>query len=408
MTTNQQLVSTADRTFIGVYKPAPIVLTEGRGCRLRDVEGREYLDMCAGVAVISVGHCHPELVAAITGQAALLMHVSNLFYNQRAIELAAELEQRTPFDRFFFCNSGTEANEGLLKLARRYHFLKGDTERNQLVSTMGSFHGRSMGSLTLTGEPKYQEGMGPLMGGVRHVPYDDVEALRAAVNQRTAAVVLEPIQGEGGIVVPRDGYLAEARNICDRAGALLLFDEVQTGFGRTGRFLACEHSGVVPDACALAKGIAGGFPLGALAASEKVASALQPGSHGSTFGGNALGCAAALAVLRIFDREKLVQNAESAGAHLGRRLEALAADEAVPAAAGARGLGLLRGVVLAENIDPAATVQRIREAGVLLSLAGGNVLRFSPPLCVSTAEVDEAVERVRPVLCDAPGKGGGR
>ena len=261
-----------------------------------------------------------------------------------------------------------------------------------------------MGSLTLTGEPKYQEGIGPLMGGVRHLPYDDAEALGAAVSERTAAVVLEPVQGEGGIVVPRDGYLAEARRICDAKGALLLFDEVQTGFGRTGRFLACEHSGVVPDACTLAKGIAGGFPLGALAASEKVAPAFQPGSHGSTFGGNALACAAALAVLRIFDREMLVRNASSTGAHLGERLQALADDRAVTGAAAARGQGLLRGIVLAESVDPATTVSKVREAGVLLSLAGGNVLRFSPPLCVSNAEIDEAVDRVRPVLCDPPRK----
>jgi acetylornithine/N-succinyldiaminopimelate aminotransferase len=404
MAINQQLVSRAQEALMGVYKPAPIVLSEGRGCRVKDVEGREYLDMCAGVAVISVGHSHPAMVAAISGQAARLMHVSNLFYNERAIELATELGKRTPFDRFFFCNSGTEANEAMIKLARRHHFQRGDRERSELVSTVGSFHGRSMGSLTLTGEPKYQEGVGPLMGGVCHVPYDDPAALRAAVNERTAAVVLEPIQGEGGIVVPGDRYLAEARSICDRAGALLLFDEVQTGFGRTGRFLACEHSGVVPDACALAKGIAGGFPLGALAASEKVAPALQPGSHGSTFGGNALGCAAALAVLRIFDQEKLIENAELVGKHLGERLQAMAADPAIPAAAGVRGRGLLRGIVLAETVDPAMTVQKIREAGVLLSLAGGNVLRFSPPLCVSQTEIDEAADRVIPVLRDAPGK----
>lgn len=404
MATNQQLVSMAQKALMGVYKPAPIVLYEGRGCRVKDVEGREYLDMCAGVAVVSVGHSHPAMVAAISGQAARLMHVSNLFYNERAIELATELGKRTPFDRFFFCNSGTEAVEAMLKLARRHHFQRGDRERSELVSTLGSFHGRSMGSLTLTGEPKYQEGVGPLMGGVRHVPYDDPAALRAAVNERTAAVVLEPIQGEGGIVVPGDRYLAEARSICDRAGALLLFDEVQTGFGRTGRFLACEHSGVVPDACALAKGIAGGFPLGALAVSEKVAPALQPGSHGSTFGGNALGCAAALAVLRIFDQEKLIENAERVGKHLGERLQAMADDPAIPAAAGARGRGLLRGIVLAETVDPAMTVQKIREAGVLLSLAGGNVLRFSPPLCVSQTEIDEAADHVIPVLRDAPGK----
>jgi acetylornithine/N-succinyldiaminopimelate aminotransferase len=394
MSTNQAWIDRAGEALLGNYRPAPVVIAEGRGCRVTDVEGRTYLDLCAGLAVISVGHSHPKLTAAIAEQAGRLLHVSNLFYNPRAIELAEALRARTGYDRFFFCNSGTEANEALIKLSRRYHYQNGDKKRDKIISAWGSFHGRTIGALTLTGEPKYQEGMAPLMGAVEYVKYNDLEALKAAVDQTTAAVILEPIQGEGGIVVAEPGYLEGARRICDQAGVLLLFDEVQTGYGRTGRFLAREWSGVTPDAFSLAKGIGGGFPLGAMGVSNQLISALPPGSHASTFGGNALACAAGLAVLSIFDEEGLVANAERVGAHLGRRLSEVAADPTIPAAAGARGRGLLRGLALAKGVDPSATLAKIRDAGVLLSIAGGVVLRFSPPLCVTATEVDEAVDAV--------------
>ncbi|MFW5876826.1 MAG: aspartate aminotransferase family protein [Myxococcota bacterium] len=399
--TNQELIDMALRVQLGNYRPAPTVLTRGRGCRVEDADGRSYLDLSGGIAVLSVGHCHPVLAAAIAEQAQRLMHVSNLFYNDRAIELADELARRTPFDRFFFCNSGTEANEALIKLARRYHHEQGDPERVELVATTNSFHGRTLGALTLTGQAKHHTGMGPLLGGVRHVPYGDLDALDEAVGRTTAGVVLEPIQAEGGIVVPEDAYLRRARALCDERGALLLFDEVQTGFGRTGRFLGAEHAGVVPDACALAKGIAGGFPLGALAVTERVAGGLPPGSHASTFGGNPLACAAALAVLRIFDDEDLVARAQARGAHLGARLEAMASDASLPAAAESRGRGLLRGIRLAEGMDPAAVLGACRERGLLLSAAGGTVLRFTPPLPVSTDELDEGLAIVEAVLREA-------
>lgn len=398
MSTNQSWIARASEAFVGNYRQAPIVVAQGSGCRITDVEGRSYLDLCAGIAVISVGHSHPKLAEAICEQAKRLTHVSNLYYNERAIELAEELKKRTGYDRFFFCNSGTEANEALIKLARRYHYERGDRTRTQIISAWKSFHGRTIGALTLTGEPKYHEGMAPLMGGVSYVNYNDLQELKAAVNETTAAVMLEPIQGEGGIVVGQDDYLKGVRQLCDQAGALLLFDEVQTGYGRTGRFMGREWSGVRPDAFSLAKGIAGGFPLGAIGISEKLAGGLPPGSHASTFGGNALACAAALAVLRIFDDAHLVENAERVGAHLGRGLEALAADQSVPAAVQARGRGLLRGIALAQGVDPSATLAKAREAGVLLSLAGGNVLRFTPPLCVTTKEIDEGLKAVASAL----------
>ncbi|MFW6051656.1 MAG: aspartate aminotransferase family protein [Myxococcota bacterium] len=397
---NQELVDMALRVQLGNYRPSPIVLTRGRGCRVEDADGKAYLDLSGGIAVLSVGHAHPVLADAIAEQAHRLMHVSNLFYNDRAIELADALARRTAFDRFFFCNSGTEANEAMIKLARRYHHERGDAERVELVATTHGFHGRTLGALSVTGQDKHKVGMGPLLPAVKHVPYDDPAALERAMGPRTAAVVLEPIQAEGGIRVPADGYLRRVRELCDAHGALMLLDEVQTGFGRTGTFLGAEHEGVVPDACALAKGIAGGFPLGALAVTERVAAGLPPGSHASTFGGNPLACAAALAVLRIFDEEGLVERARTAGAHLGSRLEALVADGTLPAAAEARGRGLLRGIRLAEGVDPAAALAACRTRGLLLSLAGGNVLRFTPPLNVTPAELDEGVELARSALAE--------
>ena len=396
---NAEWIEIGNRSLLANYRPAPVVLVEGEGCRVRDADGRSYLDLCAGIAVVSVGHGHPRLARAIGEQAARLMHTSNLFWNRCAIELAGELQRRTGFDRFFFCNSGAEANEALFKLARRYQHDRGDTRRVELVSALSSFHGRTLGALSLTGQAKYHEGMGPLVPGVQHVPYNDVAALDRAVTERTAAVVLEPIQGEGGVVVGEDEYLKAARALCDARGALLMFDEVQTGYGRTGRFLGREHSGVMPDACALAKGIASGFPLGAMAVTEQLAHALPPGSHATTFGGNPLACAAGLSVLAIFDEEGLVQNAEATGAHLGDKLEQLA--QRSPAVLDARGRGLLRGLKLAPQLNPGQTLARVRERGVLLSLAGGDVLRFTPPLCVTRADLDEGLLAVEQVLGEA-------
>jgi len=386
--TQANLIESAKRSLLANYRQAPIVLTEGKGVRVRDVAGREYLDFCAGIAVVSVGHGHPKLAAAIGAQAARLIHTSNLFYNDKAIALAAELQKRTPFSRFFFCNSGAEANEALLKLARRHFFDRGDKQRIGIVSALHSFHGRTMGALTLTGQPKYHEGVGPLVPGVSYVPYNDLEALEAAVTDKTAAVLLEVVQGEGGVVTASDAYLKGARELCDSRGALLFYDEVQTCYGRTGKFLGYEHSGVLADGCSLAKGIASGFPLGVMAVREELAHGLPPGSHATTFGGNPLACAAALAVLEIFDEEKLVENSATVGAHLGKHLERIAA----------RGKGLLRGLRVADNYDPAALLGAIREAGVLLSIAGGNVLRFTPPLCVTAAEIDEGVAIVERIL----------
>ena len=402
MTRQDDMLRTAKEVQLGNYAPAPFVLTHGRGRRVTDAAGREYLDLSGGISVLSVGHSHPTLAAAIGKQAARLMHVSNVFYNDRAIELADAICARTPFDRVFFCNSGSEANEALMKLARRYHYDRGETNRTGFVSTRNSFHGRTMGSLSLTGQTKYQKGMAPLIEGVRFIDFNDLSALDRAVTDETAAVIFEPVQAEGGIIVATPEFVEGARRICDDRGALLLFDEIQTGYGRTGTFLAQEHYGVVPDACSLAKGIGGGFPLGAMAVVERFAGGLPPGSHASTFGGNPLACAAGLAVLHIIDEEGLVENARTQGEYLAGRLEEI--DSRLPTTAGTRGMGLLQGLVLADDIDPGATIAAIHAAGLLLTLAGGNVIRISPSLNVTREELDEGLAILERVVAEAPRK----
>ena len=388
------MLRTAKEVQFGNYAPAPFVLTHGRGRRVTDASGREYLDLSGGIAVLSVGHSHPTLTAAIAEQASRLMHVSNIFYNDRAIELAES------FDKVYFCNSGSEANEALLKLARRYHHDQGDQKRTEFVSTLNSFHGRTMGSLSLTGQRKYHLGMEPLVQGVSFVDFNDLAALDAAVTDRTAAVIFEPIQAEGGIIMGTEEFVKGARRICDERGALLFFDEIQTGYGRTGRFLAQEWFDTVPDACSLAKGIGGGFPLGAMAVTERLAGGLPPGSHASTFGGNPLACAAGLAVLRIIDEEGLVDNSRRLGEYLAGRLAEI--DSRLSSTVGTRGIGLLQGIVLADDVDPAATLAAVHAAGLLLTLAGGNVVRISPSLNVTRDELDEGLSILEKVLADAP------
>lgn len=400
MPTNAELLA-HQKSLLPNYRQPPLVMVRGKGSRIWDADGREYLDFSGGIAVLSVGHCHPKLAAAIAEQASTLMHTSNLFFTDKALLLAAELTKRTGFSRVYFGNSGTEANEALIKLGRRWHYEHGDKERTELVSTVNSFHGRTMGAVTLTGQPKYHAGIGPILPGVVHVPYGNLEAMRAAVGKKTAAVIVEPVQAEGGIIVPTPDYLPGLRAICDEAGALLFFDEVQTGYGRTGTFLGREHSGVMPDACSLAKGIAGGFPLSAMLATEKLHDGLPVGSHGSTFGGNPLACAAGLAVLRILDEEGLLANAKAMGEHLGHGLAAIVGS-GIPAAAEVRGQGLLRGIRVAPGYDALGTVAKLREAGVLASTAGADVVRLAPPLNVSKADCDLALEALRAALVGAP------
>ena len=401
MATTAQLLDLAAAHMLKNYKQPPLVMTRGEGCRLWDTEGRRYLDLYAGIAVCSLGHAHPALVKAVSEQIARLGHIANYYYNDRQIELSAELCKRTGYDRVFLCNSGTEANEAALKLARRYHWARGDKSRTDLVATWSSFHGRSMGSVALTGQAKYWEGFGHMLPGVSHVAYGDLEAMRRRINDRTAAVFIEPVQGEGGVLPAPDGYLEGLRALCTERGALMVVDEIQTGIGRTGRFLATQRLGVEPDITTIAKGTAGGVPIGAMLTREHIGEALLPGTHGSTFGGNPLAAAAALAVLRTLDEGDLMAHAEKMGRHLVDGLARIA-DKHPRSATGARGVGLLCGIVLADGVDPRGVLAALRERGVLVSQAGDRVVRFAPPLIVTAAELDEGLAALEAVLADPP------
>ncbi|MBI2894555.1 MAG: aspartate aminotransferase family protein [Deltaproteobacteria bacterium] len=404
MSEERGLLEAAERYLTRNYRPAPVVFARGRGCELWDVDGRRYLDLCAGIAVCVVGHSHPVVTEAIARQAGTLVHVSNLFHNPLQIELASKLCSRSLGGRAFFCNSGAEANEALLKIARRtMQKVRGRPERVEIVAMLGSFHGRTIGALSVTGQAKYRDGFGPLWQPVKFVPYADLGALEAAVSDRTCAVLLEPLQGEGGIVVPPPGTLRAIRELCTNRGALMLLDEVQTGMGRTGSLFAYQRSLAddPPDGLSVAKGLAGGVPMGAILVTEELARGFEPGTHASTFGGNLLASAAALATLEVIDRERLCERAGSLGERLRVALEGLVAERPAVAVA-ARGEGLLQGLVMDPAIDTPAVVAACREKGVLLSVAGGNVVRFSPPLVVTEAELDEGVGVLRQVLASPP------
>jgi acetylornithine/N-succinyldiaminopimelate aminotransferase len=398
--TGAELLAIAGKRLYPNYNPAPIVDHRGRGCDLFDVDGRRWLDLCAGVAVCAVGHAHPKLVAAIADQAARVAHVSNYFWNEENVLLAEELCDKSGFDRAFFCNSGAEANEALLKLARRHFYSKGETKRTKLIAFDNAFHGRTMGAVSLTGTPKYREGFGTLEG-ITHVAYGDLSAVKKHMSSEVAAIIVEGVQGEGGVLPAPPGFLAGLRALADEHGALLLMDEVQTGIGRLGRWFSFQGTGVKPDAIALAKGLGGGFPIGAMLTTEALAGALTPGTHGSTFGGNPLASAAARAVLRILEDENLVEGAKQKGAFLGEQLAALARE--IPAICeGERGEGLLRGLVLKKGYVVRDILPKLADAGVLLTAAGERVLRFSPPLVVTEAELEEGVDAVRKVLKGLP------
>lgn len=395
----EPLLGTAQKRLLGNYRQAAFVLDRGRGCEVFDTEGRRYLDFCAGVAVDALGHAHPTLVAAIAEQAGRLMHVSNYFYNAENIRLADELCAVTGFDRAFFCNSGAEAVEALMKLARRHFYAKGQKEKNRFIAFHNSFHGRTMGSVALTGNPKYHEGFGPMVGAITHVAYGDLDAVKAVMGPDVAGIFVEPVQGEGGVIPAPPGYLGALRSLCDEHGALLLIDEVQTGVGRTGKWLGSMHQGVRADAISLAKGLGGGFPIGAMLVREEIAGALPPGTHGSTFGGNALASATARTVLRVVAEEKLVEGAATKGDRLSRGLTSLAAR--FPSVCKAeRGLGLLRALPLADGIDARPVLGALQKRGLLLTIAGASALRYTPPLVVSDAEIDEAIAMTADVLAD--------
>jgi acetylornithine aminotransferase len=389
---SDRLTDRGDAAVLPTYPPRPLAFVRGMGTHLYDDEGREYLDLVAGLAVVSLGHGHPAPAAALAAQQAVLGHVSNLYWSEPGIALAERLGALTglPGARTYFCNSGAEANEAAIKLARRRGRARGGPDRHEIVCLEGAFHGRTYGALAATWAQPKKEPFAPLPEGFLHVPPDDVAALEAAVGPRTAGVLIEPVQGEGGVHPLDPAFLAAARELCDRHDALLLLDEVQTGVGRCGAWFAFQRLGVVPDAVALAKGLGSGLPVGALVARD-VEDGFAPGDHATTFGGSPPIAAAALAVLDAIEREGLVENAERVGSYLARRLREL------PGVAGVRGLGLLLAVELAGG-DSAGVAARLLDAGVLVNAVTPTALRLCPPLCLSTGDADRAVAALAAVL----------
>jgi acetylornithine/N-succinyldiaminopimelate aminotransferase len=392
--TNGTPIEHEARVHLPVYARQPLVITRGEGCWIWDDAGNRYLDLVAGIAVNVLGHAHPAVADALAQQARTLLTTSNLYYTLPQLELADALLARSPFDRVFFTNSGTEANEAAIKLARRHGGPRGATE---IVSLLNSFHGRTLGSLAATGQPKYQAPFAPLPDGFRHVTRDDTEALRAIVTDRTAAILLEPIQGEGGIHPLSDDFLVAAREAADATGALLILDEIQTGIGRTGTFFAFEQTPVVPDAVTIAKGLGGGVPIGAMLVREP-ASAFQYGDHGTTLGGNPLTAAAAVATLRVLDEEQLLDNARAMGERFAQRLAPLVADGL---ASDVRGRGLMIGIETAAPVAKRAMAIARDEEGLLVNATGDTTLRLVPPLTITADEVDTAVDRLRAALSKA-------
>lgn len=380
---------------MNTYRRQPLTLVRGAGTRVWDDEGRSYLDFIAGIAVDALGHAHPGLTEVIAKQAGTLMQVSNLFYSVPQVDLAELLVAHSALDRVFFCNSGAEANEAAIKIARKWGILNRDGAY-EIIAMHNGFHGRTLGSVAATGTARYRDPFGPTLPGFVFVDFDDVEAIQAATTSHTAAVLLEPIQGEGGVNVPAPDYLQRVRRWCDEQGILLIFDEVQTGSGRTGTLWYHEQVGVVPDIMTLAKGLGGGVPIGAVLAKE-TCSVFEPGDHGSTFGGNALATAAGAYVIRQLVEGGVIDNVRARGEQLERRLAGL--EDRSPLVAGQRGVGLLRGLVLTADIGPDVAARAMAH-GLLVNSVRPNVIRFLPPLNVSAEEIDQAVDIIDTVLAE--------
>ncbi len=387
--TNAEIISLTDRYVMKTYGRFPVAFVRGEGCRLWDVGGKAYLDFVAGLAVCNLGHCPPRVVRALQDQAARLLHVSNLYHIPAQSQLARKIVEHSFGDRVFFCNSGAEANEGAIKLARRYEHVVRGGDRFEILTMKNSFHGRTMATVTATGQEKFHKGFEPLLEGFRYVPFDDSQALEKAVRDETCAVLVEPIQGEGGVMVPADGYLPFVRKLCDERDLLLIFDEVQVGMGRTGTLFAYEQTGVVPDVMTLAKGLAGGVPVGALVAREDVAAAFVPGTHAATFGGNPLASAAGLAALEALLEDGVMENGRRVGTHLRAGLERTAGRHPLRVQE-VRGRGMMFGM---EMTRPGGdVVEACLSRGLLINCTADRVLRFLPPLVATEEDVDEMLE----------------
>lgn len=378
----EEIKSNQRNYLIGTYTPE-LALVRGAMTRVWDAEDRQFLDFTAGISVCNLGHCHPRVTEAIQRQAARLVHVSNLFYNENQPRLARMLSERTMGGKIFFANSGAEANEGMIKLARRWGFDRG---RHEILCMDDSFHGRTLATLAATGRSKYRKGFQPDMPGFKHVPFNDLAALEKQIDRTTAAVLIEPVQGEGGVRPADPEYLRAVRELCNENEILLLFDEVQCGMGRTGELFAYQHYGVTPDAFSMAKALGNGFPIGAFQAKKELADSLPPGTHASTFGGNPLACAAGIAVLETFDAENVLENCKRSAAKLWQGLESLR--EKTDSIVEIRGIGLMIGLVLDRPV--ADVIKACRDHGLLVLSAGENVLRMLPPLLLEDDDIEQA------------------
>lgn len=390
----QDLKDNAAKYLMQTYARQPISIVRGHGAKVYDMEGREYLDFVGGIAVNLLGHGHPDLVQAIQQQAAQLIHVSNLYYTEPQVTLARILVEHSFADRVFFCNSGAEANEAAIKLARRYAHMKYGESRFEIITMKNSFHGRTLAMITATGQDKVQKGFEPLMPGFSYAPFNDMAAIEALAGERTAGIMLEPVQGEGGVHVAGREYLTRLREFCTTHDILLIFDEVQTGMGRTGTLFAYEQLGVTPDIMTLAKGLGGGVPIGACLAKESVAAAFSAGAHASTFGGNPLACAAAVAVCRALLEGQVLDRVKPMGDYLAKALTECKARHHV--VRDVRGIGLLQGMEL--DIDAKTVVAEALSRGVLINAAGERVLRFVPPLVITAQEIDQLIDTLNAIF----------
>jgi len=376
------------------YARYPVVLVRGKGTRVWDQEGEEYLDFVSGLAVCNLGHCHPRVVKTIQGQAEKLIHVSNFYYIEPQIQLASLLCKHSFADKVFFCNSGAEANEGAFKLARKFGKEKTGKDRYEIITMEGSFHGRTLATLTATGQEKFHKGYEPLMPGFKYVPFNDIGAVKKAIDPKTCAVMVEPIQGEGGVNCPSEGYLKALREVCDENKLLLMFDEVQVGMGRTGKLFAYEHEGVEPDILTLAKSLAGGVPIGALLIKKEISDGFKPGDHASTFGGNPLASAAGVAALTAILEEGMLENCRKMGDYFLSELDKM--KNKFPFIKEVRGKGLILGMEL--KMDGSSMVKEMLKKRVLINCTMGNVLRFLPPLIVTKEEIDRVVAALEEVF----------
>ena len=387
-------INKADQVIAKTYKRFPIVITKGKEATLWDSEGRSYTDFVAGIAVCNLGHAHPDIARALSDQAKKLLHVSNLYYTSPQTELASLLVEKSFADRVFFCNSGAEANEAAIKLARKYFNDKKEEKRYTIITMEKSFHGRTMATLSATGQDKIKAGFDPRLEGFEFIPFNNVDALQKKINSSTCAVLIEPIQGEGGVRCPDPEYFQKVRKICDKTGTLLIFDEIQTGIGRTGKLFAYENYGIEPDIMTLAKALANGLPIGAMLAKEEIAEAFGPGTHASTFGGTPIVTAASLEVLKTISKEKIIDHALNMGKYFIKQLNYLKEKHA--SVEDVRGIGLLLGMKI--NADGDLIVKKCMEKGFLINCIQGNILRFIPPLIIKEKEIDALISCLDNIL----------